>query len=101
MNLEEAMAMAPKMTDNEVLVAKPPLTWGSEAMFVELTDDYGLPPEFNREASWEPLLGKAEIDDLLAFLKTKAVSKRTMAELIVHYAVMDCAPAWAHDLRDA
>lgn len=100
MNVEEAMAKAPNMSDNAILVAKPPLTWGSEAMFVELTDDYML-PQGVKEAGWEPLLAKEEMDDLLAFLKTKAVGSKTVAEFIIHYAVLDCPPSWIDDIPDA
>jgi hypothetical protein len=99
MNVEEAMARVAQMPEGSVLVAKPPLTWGAEAMFIELTDDYRV-PQAVKDAGYEYLLGRDDIANLLAFLKKKKVSSRTVAEFIIHYAVNDCAPAWINDVPD-
>ena len=100
MNIEEAVAKVAEVTEGSVLVAKPPLTWGADAMFVQLTNDYRL-PQLVVEAGYQYLLGIEDIIGLLAFLKTKKVSSRTAAEFIIHYAVADCEPAWIYDIPDA
>jgi hypothetical protein len=78
---------------------KPPLTWGADAMFVELTDDYRV-PQAVKDAGYQYLLGREDIEKLLAFLTKKRVSSRTVAEFVIHYAVTDSAPAWINDIPD-
>jgi hypothetical protein len=97
MNVEEAIAKVGQLREGSVLVAKPPLTCGAEAMFVALTDDYGVPQPV-KDAGYEYLLGRDDIEDLLAFLKKKKVGSRTVAEFVIHYAVYDCTPAWINDI---
>jgi hypothetical protein len=99
MNVEEALAKVAQMPEGSVLVAKPPLTWGAEAMVVELTDDYRVPQSV-KDAGYEYLLGREDIENLLGFLKKKKVSSRTVAEFVIHYAVTDSAPAWINDIPD-
>src|SRR5687767_8760733 len=99
MNIEEALAKMAQMSERSVLVAKPPLTWSAEAMFVELTNDYRV-PQSAKDAGYEYLLGRDDIENLLAFLKKKRVSSRTVAEFVIHYAVTDSAPAWINDTPD-
>ncbi len=99
MNVEEALIKYSEMTDNSVLVAMPPITWGAEAMFVELTKDYAVPDNV-KEAGYKYLLGKEEIEYLLPFIKKKKASTRTVAEFIIHYALTDCTPAWMDDIPD-
>ena len=99
MNVVEAIAKVAQMPEGGVLVAKPPLTWGSEAMFVELTDDYRVPQSV-KDAGYEYLLGRDDIENLLADLRKKKVSERTVAEFIIHYAVTDSAPSWINDVPD-
>jgi hypothetical protein len=98
-NVEEAVAAVAQMPAESVLVAKPPLTWGAEAMFVQLTDDFCL-PQWVKDAGYEYLLGGDDINNLLEFLKKKSVSNRTVAEFIIHYAVTDSAPSWINDIPD-
>jgi hypothetical protein len=43
MTVEEALLRLAEVPPDRVLVAKPPLTCGAEAMFIELTEDYGVP----------------------------------------------------------
>jgi hypothetical protein len=43
MNVEEALTNVAQMPEGSVLVAKLPLTWGVETIFVEPTDDYRVP----------------------------------------------------------
>lgn len=100
MNVEDAVANVAQMPEGTVLVAKPPLTWGAEAMFVDLTNDYRV-PESVKDAGYEYLLGRDDIENLLAFLKKKRVSSRTVAEFVIHYAVTDSTPSWIHDIPDA
>jgi hypothetical protein len=90
MNIEDAIARFARMGENSVLVAKPPLTWGSEAMFVELTDDYRVPQPV-QAAGYVYLLGRDDIGNLLEFLKRKKLGSRAIAEVVIHYAVTDSA----------
>lgn len=99
MNVEEAVANVGQMPEGSVLVAKPPLTWGAEAMFIELADDYRV-PESMKDAGYEYLLARDDIENLLAFLKTKKVSRRTIAEFVIHYAMTDSTPLWINDIPD-
>jgi hypothetical protein len=99
MNVEEALTKVAQMPEGSVLVAKPPLTWGAEAMFVGLTDDYRV-PQAVKDAGYQYLLDREDIEQLLAFLTKKRVSSRTAAEFVIHYAVTDSAPAWINDIAD-
>lgn len=94
-----AVGKVTQMPDGTVLVAKPPLTWGAEAMFVELTDDYRVPQSIVA-AGYEYLLDRDDIEKLLAYLEMKKVSARTAAEFVIHYAVTDAIPAWIDDIPD-
>lgn len=97
MTIEEAVSRWLEMSEGSVLVAKPPLTWGAEAMFVELTDDYRVPQPVQDEG-YEYLLGREDIANLVDFLNGKRVSGRTSAEFVIHYAMNDSAPAWIDDI---
>jgi hypothetical protein len=99
MNVEEALIKWTQMSEESVLVAKPPFTWGADAMFVELTDDYCLPQNI-RDAGFEYLLGQDDIKKLLDYLKKKKVSTRTIAEFVIHYSVTDSTPEWINDIPD-
>ena len=99
MNVEEALEKVAQMPEGSVLVAKPPLTWGAEAMFVELTNDYRVPQPV-KDAGYEYLLCRDDIENLLAFVQKKRASSRTIAEFVIHYAVTDSAPAWINDIPD-
>lgn len=100
MNVEDAVSKALQMPEGAALVAKPPLTWGAEAMLVELTDDYCVPQSV-QDAGFQYLLGRDDLLNLLDYLKSKRVSNRTAAEFVIHYAVTDSAPAWINDIPDA
>ena len=100
MTVEEAVLQLAQVPAGRVLVAKPPLTYGAEAMFVELTDDYRV-PESVKEAGFKYILGRDDIEYQLEFLKTKRLSSRAIAEFILHYGVNDCPPAWIEDVPDA
>jgi hypothetical protein len=58
-------------------------------------------PHSVSDAGFEYLLGRDEICDLLRSLKTKAISSRTAAEFVIHYAVTDTTPAWIDDIPDS
>jgi hypothetical protein len=98
-NVEEAVAKVAQMPADSVLVAKPPLTWGAEAMFVQLTDDFRVPQSV-KEAGYEYLLGRDDLENLLEFLNKKRVGSRTVAEFVIHYAVTDSPPSWINDIPD-
>jgi len=100
MNVEEAVSRLTQMPEGTVLVAKPPLTWGAEAMFVELTVDYRVPQPV-KDAGYEYLMGRDDIANLIDFLKKKRVSSRSAAEFVIHYAMNDSAPAWIDDIPGA
>lgn len=98
MNIEEAVQKAmQQMLENEVLAAKPPFTWGAEAKFVKLMDDYRVPQDV-LDAGYQYLLGRDDLLSLLLFLKGKAVSHKTVAEFIIHYALNDGPPTWIDDI---
>lgn len=100
MNLEEAVVKARTVSDDMVLVAKPPFTWSSEAMYVVLTDEFRVPSPI---ADWgfEVLLDHEDLLTQLDYLARKKASKRTAAEFIAYYAVHDDWPAWFSDLKEA
>lgn len=99
MTVEEALTIVDQAPEESVLVAKAPLTWGAEAMFVELNDNYGVPQPV-KDAGYEYVLGLDDIKIMLAFLKKKKVSSRTATEFIIHYGVHDAIPAWIDDIPD-
>jgi len=99
MNIEEAVSNAAAIPEGSTLVAKPPLSWGSEAMFIQLTEDYQVPQPI-QEAGFQYLLSRDDLLDLLVFLRKKKVSSRTAAEFVIHYAMTDSTPAWIHDIPD-
>jgi hypothetical protein len=100
MTVEEAVLRLAQAPEDSVLVAKPPLTWGAEAMFIELTDDYRVPQPV-KDAGYEYLMGRDDIANLLALLKKKRLSSRAIAEFVIHYAMNDSAPAWIDGIPDA
>jgi hypothetical protein len=100
MTIEEALANASSVPEQQVLVARPPLTWGAEALFVTLTHDYQIPTEI-LDAGYKPLLDVEDIAMILKFAKTKKLSSRSVAELVIHYSVNDAFPAWIDDMPDA
>ncbi|WP_039913059.1 hypothetical protein [Cellvibrio mixtus] len=99
MNIEEAVIKWADMSENSVLVAKPPLTWGADALFVELDEDYCVPQKI-KEEGYEYLLGREEIERWVNYLKKKKVGTRTAAEFIIHYSITDCTPEWIDDIPD-
>lgn len=97
MNIEEAVLKAAAMPDNAVLVAKPPLTWGAEAIFSNLTNDYGIPKDV-QDAGYEYLIGKDDLLNAISFTVNKKMSSRSVAEFIIHYALTDAYPSWFDDI---
>lgn len=100
MNLEKAVAKAREVSDDMVLVAKPPFTWGSEAKYIALTDDFRIPSHIADEG-FEMVLGHEDLITPLGYLAEKKVSEKTAAEFVAHYAVHDDWPAWFRDLKEA
>lgn len=100
MNIEEAILRVSEAAENSILVARPPLTWGAEAMFVQATREFAVPPAAV-DAGYEYVLEIEDIRELLVFLKKKRVSSRTAAEFVIHYAIYDTTPAWIADVPDA
>ncbi len=100
MNLEEAIEKAAQVSDEMVLVAKPPFTWGAEAQYVMLTNDCSVPKPV-LDAGFEFLLDHEDLMTQLGYLKSKKVSGRTAAEFVIHYVMNDSWPAWFSDLPEA
>jgi hypothetical protein len=100
MNIEEALLRFAEMPSDSVLLAKPPFTWASEAIWVPLMDVGGV-PESAKQAGFEYLLERDEIEYELEFLKTKKIGSRAVAEFIIHYAVYDSPPAWIEEIPNA
>jgi hypothetical protein len=98
MNIQEAVSQVARLPEGKVLFAKPPLTWGTEALFVELTHHNRVTKPI-KDAGYEYLMGREDIANLIFFLKKKKVSSRTMAEFVIHYAINDSSPAWIDDIR--
>lgn len=88
------------MTDTSAIVGKPPLTWGSDAMIVELTTDLRVPQSV-KEAGYEYIIEKEELENLLKLASRKRMTSRSTAELVIHYAITDSYPAWINDIPDA
>ena len=99
MYIEEALIKVSQAPEGSVLVAKPPFSWGSEAMFVQLDDDYEIPDSILK-LGYECLLDLDDIEGLLLDIKGKKISSRAIAEYVIHYAAMDCAPEWLNDIPD-
>ena len=97
MNIQEAITTVAVVPENAILVAKPPFTWAAEAMFVEMTEEGGVPTSA-LEMGYAYLLEKDEIESLLPYLKTKKLGPKGIAEFVIHYAVLDTSPAWIDDI---
>ncbi len=100
MNIEEAINIAEQISDEMVLVVKPPLTWGSEALYVPLSDDFSIPKSVS-DAGFEVVLDHEDLMTQLEYIRSKKASTRTIAEFVIHYAVNDSWPEWFNDLPDA
>lgn len=99
MTIEELLSQISQVPEGSVLVAKPPFTWGSDALFVPYFEGSGIPDSIVKQG-YEYLLDRYDIDDLLADVRNKKLSRRAIAEYIIHYSIMDCAPAWINDIPD-
>ena len=90
-------AALPNGDSDAVLLAKQPLTWGSEAVVAKLTDESRVPEE-RRDDGYVYLLGMEGRGDLLPSIRCKRASDRTVAEFFIHYGITDTWPAWLDDL---
>lgn len=99
MDIAEALEVDLHALAGKVLLARPPMAWGSEAKFAELTDDFRL-SDGDAAAGFEYVIGVDDIHDLLELGRAKRLSSRAMAELVVHYARCDALPAWLDDVPD-
>jgi hypothetical protein len=100
MTIEEALANVSTLADDDVLVARSPLTWAAEARFVKYTYDYRIPADVLSQG-YKYLLGRDDLIDILEFAKTKKLGSRSVAEFLIHYCVNDVFPAWIDDIPDA
>jgi hypothetical protein len=98
--VEQALLEAARAPSQSILVALPPLTWGSEAKFVIPNPDFSLPLDV-RDAGFVSLLDREDVLTLLRYLSSKAASSRTAAEFVIHYSIYDAYPAWFDDLPNA
>ena len=97
--LVDVVQQMPTLGEEAVLFARPPLTWASDAILAELTEDYRVSADI-AAAGYQYLLGQEELNTVLTAVAQKVVSPKTTAELVLHYAVLDAWPAWFDDLRD-
>lgn len=98
--LEAVLGMKDASQRGAVLVARPPLTWGAEAMFVDLTDDYRVPQPI-LDAGFQYLMGAEDLSSVLEYVRKKKISEKAIAEFVIHYAMVDSAPAWIDDIPEA
>ena len=99
MDIEEAISSATCLSDGMVLVAKPPLTYASDARLVEMNPD-GTVRREDLEGGYRVLLDFEDIATLLSYAARKKMSSRSVAEFIIHYAILDAYPAWFEDIPD-
>ena len=76
-----------------VLFAKPPLSWGAEALVAQLNDDYSVPSELAAQG-FVCLLDHEDVSMVLGSSTASTLPPRVQAELVVHYAVYDAFPEW-------
>ena len=43
-------------------------------------------------------LSRDDIEPLLTYLRGKKIGSKAIAEFVIHYAVLDCTPAWIEDI---
>ena len=99
MELLDAIFAIERMGDNAVICAREPFVWGSEAVIVEFTEGFGIPADVE-ESGYAYFLGREEVAKLLEMASRKAMSPKTIAEFVCHYALTDAYPAWFDDLTD-
>jgi hypothetical protein len=101
MNLMELLDSG-KFVDNEGAVALKtglPFSWSTEAVIVNLDDSFEIPIVY-KEQKFEGFLECCQIQSIWEALKSKAMSSRAKAELIVHFAAYDSYPAWLQDIPE-
>jgi len=99
MNIEEAIKEAQETTGELLLMAKPPLTWGSEAIFVSIGDDFSEVKQAQAKG-YESILDRDDLMQLIHFLRRKKISSKAIAEFVIHYAQNDAYPSWLDDIPD-
>jgi hypothetical protein len=95
--LEDAIFVVIQMPEHSAVCAKEPFFRGAEAVVTTLTAEYAVPPEV-LEAGYKYFLEGSEVEELLAMLESKAASRGTAAEFVIHYATFDAYPNWYYDL---
>jgi hypothetical protein len=85
------------MSEDAVLCARDPFTWGAEAVIAKFTEDFGVPEDV-KASGFIYFLGQEDVIRLLDIIASKHVSRRTKAEFLCHYAALDTYPAWFEDL---
>lgn len=91
------LATAPSGT---VLLAKPPFAWGTAALLVDLGPFDSPPVEVTAEG-FVYVIEADDARDVLEAARSKGLSARVTAELVVHYATYDCLPAWFDEIHVA
>lgn len=97
MDIEEVVCNIDDVGEWSALVARPPLTYGSDAKFVEMTED-GRVRDEDLAGGYQVLLDVEDIRTLLSYADRKKMSRRSVAEFVIHYATVDAYPAWFDDL---
>lgn len=99
MPLVDAVFRISEFPYDYIICAKAPFAWGSESVIVKFAADASIPPEV-KAAGFTYLLEREEVLDVLASCAQKRASRKTVAELVIHYALLDAYPAWLSDLPD-
>lgn len=99
MNVEEAIELIVNLDEDVMLMARPPLTWGSEAILVQIDEDFSKVIAARNEG-YVSLLDREDIKRIEEISRGKRISGKAKAEFVIHYAVNDAYPAWYEDLPD-
>lgn len=86
-----------EMPANRLLCARPPFTWASESVIATFTAGYHVPIDI-QAAGFVYVLGQEDVREIVLTSSSKQASRKTVAELVCHYALLDSYPAWFDDL---
>jgi hypothetical protein len=98
-NLEDAIFLVGQMPEGLTVCAKEPFFRGQEAVVTTLTSELAVPDEI-LAAGFKYFLEGSGIEELLEMIESKAATRGTKAEFVIHYATFDAYPDWFYDLPD-
>ena len=97
MKLEDAIFLVGQLPEGSTVCAKEPFVRGAEATITALTPEHAVPPAV-LQAGFAYFLEGSGIRELLEMISSKAASRATVAEFVIHYATFDAYPSWFNDL---